>query len=149
MQSRRKHICIIFDIRKLSRFPRKIRLNAYTLNIPHLLRLCKDTDKILKIDKLFEKQIAIHTYIVNQNSMKALNFYERAILRELLKQCEKDMLCSSYQQIANEIGGITYQSIKNYLDKFILYGIVTVTNKGTHRQIFKFNQDVIKDIMNE
>lgn len=81
--------------------------------------------------------------------MKALNFYERAILRELLKQCEKDMICSSYQQIANEIGGITYQSIKNYLDKFILYGIVTVTNKGTHRQIFKFNQDVIKGIMNE
>lgn len=35
MQLRRKHVCIIFDVRKLSRFPRKIRLNAYTYFMPH------------------------------------------------------------------------------------------------------------------
>lgn len=80
--------------------------------------------------------------------MKALNFYERAVLHELIKQSEDGVLSRSYQQIANEIGGITYQSIKNYLDKFVAYGIVEIINKGTHRQIFKFNKQIINSLLN-
>ena len=36
--------------------------------------------------------------------MKRLNFYERAVLCELVKQSEEGVLSRSYQQIANEIG---------------------------------------------
>ena len=82
-------------------------------------------------------------------SMKALNFYERAVLHELIKQSEDGVLSRSYQQIANEIGGITYQSIKNYLDKFVMYGVVVVINKGTHRQIFKFDNEAINKLLSK
>ena len=79
--------------------------------------------------------------------MIKLSFYERAVLHELLKQSENGILSRSYQQIAVEIGGITLQSIKNYLDKFILYGLVSVSNKKTHRQTFMFNMAMIEKIL--
>lgn len=79
--------------------------------------------------------------------MKTLNFYERAVLWELVKQSEEGVLSRSYQQIANEIGGITYQSIKNYLDRFIAYGVVVALNKGTHRQMFKFDVEAVNKLL--
>lgn len=70
---------------------------------------------------------------------KQLNFYERAVLHKLLDMSDNGILSRSYHQITDEIGGITYQSIKNYLDRFVSYGIVKVIDKGSHRQTFMFN----------
>lgn len=79
--------------------------------------------------------------------MIKLNFYERAILHELLKQSESGILNRSYRQIANEIEGITYISIRNYLERFANYGIVSISNKGTSRQYYTFNLNSIKKLL--
>ena len=57
----------------------------------------------------------IYIYI----SMKALNFYERAVLHELVKLSEEGVLSRSYQQIANEIGGFQRRSVGTVSYHFI------------------------------
>lgn len=79
--------------------------------------------------------------------MVQLNFYERTILRELIKQSENGILNRSYQQMADEINGITFHSIRNYILRFVSYGIMSIENKGTHRQSFKFNMEKIKKLL--
>ena len=79
--------------------------------------------------------------------MEIFNLMERTILREFLKLSDKGVLNKSYRQIANEIGGITYQTVKNYLDKFVSYGYVTVSNKGTCRQSFKFKVSAVQRLL--
>ena len=79
--------------------------------------------------------------------MVQLNFYERTILRELIKQSENGILNRSYQQIADEINGITFHSIRNYILRFVSYGIISIENKGTHRQTFRFNMEKIKKLL--
>ena len=79
--------------------------------------------------------------------MEILNFMERTMLREFLKQSEKGVLNKSYRQIANEIGGVTHQTIKNYLMKFVDCGIATISNKGTCRQSFKFKISAVQRLL--
>lgn len=79
--------------------------------------------------------------------MVQLNFYERTVLRELIKQSENGILNRSYQQMADEINGITFHSIRNYILRFVSYGIMSIENKGTHRQSFKFNMEKIEKLL--
>ena len=78
-----------------------------------------------------------------------MNFYERAMLRELLRQSENGIIARSYYQIANEIGGITYASVRNYVLTFVSYGIVAIQYKGTSRQVIHINAKLANKMLNE
>lgn len=80
--------------------------------------------------------------------MYKLNFNELAILRELIKQSDKNgMLSRSSRQIANAIGNVSHVTIFNYLNKFVSYGVASCDNKGTQRQSFQFNMEKIKKLL--
>ena len=81
--------------------------------------------------------------------MAELNFYECAVLRELTKRYENGIINRSLRQIARDLGGLTGQTIKSYLERFVDYGIFEVQNKGTHRQMFSFNDEAVKKLLSE
>ena len=93
---------------------------------------------------------ALFVYVTNkQNDMKQLKFRERAILIALTKRFEGGVIDCPLRTIANEIGGITYQTISNYFRKFAECGLLTIANKGTHRQIVYLDMETIKNVLNE
>jgi DNA-binding MarR family transcriptional regulator len=75
--------------------------------------------------------------------MEKLKFRERAILVALISKFEDGIIEHPLRTIANEIG-VSHQTINNYLTQFEKYGLLSVGNKGSHRQTTTLNMDAIK-----
>ena len=69
------------------------------------------------------------------------------MINALVAKFESGIIACSLAKIANEIGGITHETIRNYFNKFEKYGLLRIENKGTHRQIIYLDLEAIKEII--
>ena len=70
-----------------------------------------------------------------------LKFRERAILVALVSKFEGGVIEHPLRTIATEIG-VSHQTINNYITQFEKYGLLYISNRGTHRQIINLNMQL-------
>ncbi len=103
----------------------------------------------LKNGQLLDKTCSILVYsplkIINMK--QNLKFRERAILVALVCKFEGGVIEHPLRTIATEIG-VSHQTINNYITQFEKYGLLYISNRGTHRQIINLNMEIIKNVLN-
>ena len=118
--------------------------NACTFTLKAMQRY----EEILKNGQLLDKTYSILACITLKIiTMLKLNFRERAILVALVSKFEGGVIEHPLRTIATEIG-VSHQTINNYITQFEKYGLLYISNRGTHRQIINLNMEIIKNVLN-
>ena len=80
--------------------------------------------------------------------MEKLNFYQKAFIMALIEKYGYTVQ-ATLKGIAQEIGGISYTSVRNYLFALEAAKLLKIENKGKYHQVYHLDKTLIKKIMND